>query len=310
MTAWVQSPGDAVHHTRVARRRRTMGVATISPTPRLRAPHPAQRISPDLLRGVPITRGPQVWRTAIAAMRLQGGLLSLVAVMEGCSRSVRSWAVSITREVGFWLEALEQALGVAHPESVNRAQGAQCPSLDVTGRLASAGIRMRMDGRGQALDHVVVARLGRTVQEEEVDVQDAATPREAMQGFAQCFVRSNAWRQHQALGDQTPAAVYGSSSVEQSIFMLTHFCLDDGDASVRNLQYFFSWSLGLMYLHKLCLGTRLRPGKSYTVNVPSAPVNRLFTELSRLEQRFIHLGMRWPLGSSLLAVIEQPRRSS
>jgi hypothetical protein len=44
----------------------------------------------------------------------------------------------------------------------------------------------------------------------------------------------------------------------------------------------------------------------YTVSVPAAPVNRLFAGLSRLEQRLMRLRVRWPLGSSLLTVVEKP----
>ena len=67
-------------------------------------------------------------------------------------------------DVGFCLEALEQALAVARPEIFNTDQGAQFTSLDFTERLVSAGIQISMDGRGRALDHVFVARLWRTVQ--------------------------------------------------------------------------------------------------------------------------------------------------
>ena len=86
--------------------------------------------------------------------------------------------------------------------------------------------------------------------------------------------------------------------------------LEASGFAVHNLQYFFIWPLGLMYLRKLLLGTKQRPGKSYTVTVPSAPVNRLFAGLSRTEQRLIQLGVRWPLGSSLLAVVARPRERS
>ena len=48
---------------------------------------------------------------------------------------------------------------------------------------------------------------------EEVYLKDYATPREAMQGLGTFFVRYNEWRQHQALGYQTPAAVYFGLSV-------------------------------------------------------------------------------------------------
>jgi putative transposase len=114
-------------------------------------------------------------------------------------------------DVGFWLEALEQALAVARAEIFHSDQGAQFTRLDLTGRLAAAGLQMSMDGRGRALANVFVERLWRTGQYEEVYVKDDETPREAMQGLAQFFVRYNGWRQHQALGYQTPAAVYYSS---------------------------------------------------------------------------------------------------
>jgi putative transposase len=182
MTAWLRSQGDAVHHKRVARLLRTMGLETIYPTPRLRQPHPAHRVYPYLLRGVPITRVHHVWRTDITSIRLHGGLISLVAVMDWFSRYVLSWAVSITMDVGLCLEALDHALEVAQPDIFTSDQGAQFTSLDFTGRLAFAGIQMSMDGRGRALDNVFVARLGRTVKYAEVYVKDYETPREAIQG--------------------------------------------------------------------------------------------------------------------------------
>jgi putative transposase len=213
MTAWLRSQGYAVHHKRVARLLRTMGLETIDPKPRLRNPHPAQRVYPYWRRGVPITRAHQGWSTDMTYIRLQGGCMYLVAVMDWCSRYVLSWAVSITMDVDFCLEALDHALEVARPDIFTSDQGAQFTSLDFTGRLVAAGIQMSMDGRGRALDHVFIERLWRTVKYEEVYVKDYETPREAIQGLAQFFVRYNEGRQHQALGYQTPAAVYFSSYV-------------------------------------------------------------------------------------------------
>jgi putative transposase len=105
MTAWLRSPGYHVHHKRVARLRQTRGIEAIYPKPHLRQPPPAHRVSPYLVRGVPITRVNQVWSTDITYMRLHGGFLSLVAVRDWGSRYVLSWAVSIARDVGFCLEA-------------------------------------------------------------------------------------------------------------------------------------------------------------------------------------------------------------
>ena len=159
-----------------------MGWETSSPTPRLSAPHPAHRVYPYWLRGVPITRVHQGWRTELTSLRLHGGFVSLVAVRDGLRRSVLSWALSITMAVGGGLEALEQALGGATPDIFPRDQGAPLTSTDCTGRLAAAGIKSGMDGRGRALDKVFVARLWRTVHYAEVSLKDEETPRQAMQG--------------------------------------------------------------------------------------------------------------------------------
>jgi putative transposase len=213
MTAWLRSQGYHVNHKRVARLLHTMGIEAIYPTPHLSQGHPTHRVYPYVLRGVPITRVNHVWSTDITSIRLHGGFLSLVAVMDWFSRYVLSWAVSITMDVGFCLEALDQALGVARPEIFHSDQGAQFTSIDFTGRLAAAGIQISMDGRGRALDNVFIERLWRSVKYEEVYLKDYETPREAMQGLGTFFVRYNEWRQHQALGYQTPASVYFGSSV-------------------------------------------------------------------------------------------------
>jgi putative transposase len=114
-------------------------------------------------------------------------------------------------DVGFCLEALDHALGGARPEIFTSDQGAQCTSVDVTGRLETAGMHISMDGRGRALDNVFVERLWRTVKYEEVYLKDYGTPREAIQGLEQFFQLYNRERPHQALGYQTLATVYFGS---------------------------------------------------------------------------------------------------
>ena len=216
MTAWLRGQGYAVNHKRVARLLRTMGLETIYPKPHTSQGHPTHRVYPYLLRGVAITKVNQVWSTDITYIRLHCGFIYLVAVMDWFSRYVLSWAVSITMDVGFCLEALEYALEVAHPEIFNSEQGAQFTSLEFTGRLAAAGIQISMDGRGRALDNVFVERLWRTVKYEEVYLKDYATPREATQQLGRFFVHDNEQRQQQALGYQTPARVYCGRGVAPS----------------------------------------------------------------------------------------------
>lgn len=209
MTAWLRSEGYHVNHKRVARLLRKMGIEAIYPKPRTTVPHPEHRIYPYLLRGVEVNRANQVWSTDITYIRLHSGFIYLVAVMDWYSRYVLSWALSITMDVSFCLEALNEALSRGQPEIFNSDQGAQFTSYDFTGRLESAGIRISMDGRGRALDNVFIERLWRTVKQEEVYLKDYRTPREAAQQLEHFFIRYNEHRQHSSLAYQTPATVYG-----------------------------------------------------------------------------------------------------
>jgi putative transposase len=144
-------------------------------------------------------------------VRLAGGLVSLVAVIDWCSRSVLSWAVSITRAVACGVEALEQALRHGQPEIFTTDQGAPFTSRAFTARLKNGGMRISMDGRGRALDQVFVERLWRSVTGEEVYRRDDPSAWDARQSLARYVGFSNRERLHQALGDRTPAAVYLAS---------------------------------------------------------------------------------------------------
>ena len=208
MTAWLRSQGYGVNSKRVRRLLRTMGLETIYPKRRTTQPHPEHRVYPYLLREVTPNGVNHVWSTDITYIRLRSGFIYLVAVMDWYSRYVLSWALSITMDVGFCLEALDQALKIAHPDIFNSDQGAQFTSLAFTERLEAAGIQISMDGRGRALDNVFVERLWRSVKYEEVYVKDYETPGEARQGLGNYFHFYNEERPHQALDDRTPAAVY------------------------------------------------------------------------------------------------------
>ncbi len=142
MTAWFKTQEQAVHPKRVARLMRVMSLEAIYPKPCTSPRAPGQRVSPYVLRGLSITRVTHVWSTDITSIRLRSGFIYVVAVLDWFSRYVGSWAVSITLEVGFGVEASERALEEAQPEMFNRDQGAQFTSLDFTSRLKAAGIQI------------------------------------------------------------------------------------------------------------------------------------------------------------------------
>jgi putative transposase len=208
MTAWLRHQGYAVNPKRVSRLMRVMGLEAIYPKPRLSQPGAGHEIYPYLLRGVTVDRVNQVWSADITYIRLQAGFVYLVAVMDWFSRYVLSWAISITMDRAFCVEALERALEHGRPEMFNTDQGVQFTSQVFTARLKEGGIRISMDGRGRALDNVFVERVWRSVKYEEVYLRDYHTVWEARHSWAHYCAFYNEERLHQALGYRPPAAVY------------------------------------------------------------------------------------------------------
>jgi putative transposase len=208
MTAWLQQQGFGVNEKRVRRLLRKMGLLALYPKPRLSQAAPGAKVYPYLLRGLVIERVNQVWSTDITYIRLLGGFVYLVAIMDWHSRYVLAWELSNSLESSFCVAALERALLVAEPEIFNSDQGAQFTSLVFTERLKERGINISMDGRGRALDNIFVERLWRSVKYEEVYLKDYRRMPDAIGGLGGYFKFYNGERLHQSLNYQTPEAVY------------------------------------------------------------------------------------------------------
>jgi putative transposase len=127
MTAWLRGQGYAVNRKRVARLMHRMGLEALYPQPRLSQPAAGHTSYPSLLRGVAGARVNQVWSADLTASRLQAGFVDLVAVIDWFSRSVLSWALSITLGLSLCVEALEQALGPGSQSFSIRTRGASSP---------------------------------------------------------------------------------------------------------------------------------------------------------------------------------------
>ena len=200
----------------VQRYMREMGIMAIYPAPRLSQRHPEHKIYPYLLRNLVIERPNQVWSLDITFIRLQGGWLYLVVVLDWFSRFVISWELSETLETDFVLEAIDRALLRAVPEICNTDQGSQFTSPRFTEKILATGARVSMDGRGRAVDNIFTERLWRSVKYEEVYLHDYGSPREARQSLARYFRFYNFERPHQALDYRTPADLYQQDSAPSS----------------------------------------------------------------------------------------------
>ena len=146
---------------------RRMGIEALYRRPRTTTPEPGHKIYPYLLRGMEITRPNQVWAMDITYIPMARGFVYLAAVLDWFSRRVLSWRLSITMDVDFCLEAVEEALArYGRPKIFNTDQGSQFTSAAFTGLLLENAIAVSMDGRGAWRDNVFVERLWRSVKHE------------------------------------------------------------------------------------------------------------------------------------------------
>lgn len=209
MTAMLRTEGRVVNRKRIQRLMRRMGIAALGPKPRTTTPAPGHKIFPYLLRGLAVERPNQVWCADITYIPIGRGFLYLVAVMDWASRAVLAWRLSNTMDTSFCREALAEALArFGCPEIFNTDQGSQFTSSAFTGMLATAGIRISMDGRGRWMDNVFIERLWRSLKHEDVYLKGYADGREAHAGIASWIAFYNGQRPHQALGGRTPMTVW------------------------------------------------------------------------------------------------------
>jgi putative transposase len=170
---------------------------------------PGHTIYPYLLRGLTVDRPNQVWAMDITYIPMVRGFVYLAAVVDWFSRRVLTWRLSITMEVDFCLEAVEEALTkYGRPTIFNSDQGSQFTSAAFTGLLLENKIAISMDGRGAWRDNVFVERLWRSVKHEEVYLRAYTSVAEARASLGRYLDFYNALRPHSSLDAQTPDHAY------------------------------------------------------------------------------------------------------
>ena len=203
--------GLKVGRKHVATLMQRMGIEALYRKPRTTQKHPQHRVYPYLLRGLRIDRPNQVWAMDLTYIPMARGFVYLVAVMDWYSRKVLSWRVSITMDVHFFLETLEEAIArYGAPEIMNTDQGSQFTSQAFTGLLKEHGIRISMDGKGAWRDNVFIERLWRSVKYEEVYLHAYDTVADSRTGLGRYFNLYNRRRPHSSLKRRTPDQVYFS----------------------------------------------------------------------------------------------------
>ena len=161
---YLRRQGHKVNRKRVQRLMRLMGIMSVAPKPNTSKKGKAHKIYPYLLKNLVIDKPNQVWCTDITYLRLQGGFVYLIAVMDWHSRKVLSWEISNTMDDSFCVSALERAIRLyGVPDIFNTDQGAQFTGNAFIKVLTENGIKISMDGKGRWVDNVLIERLWRSV---------------------------------------------------------------------------------------------------------------------------------------------------
>ena len=209
MTMYLRAHGFEVNRKRVRRLMGQLGLRTVYPKPKLSKAAPEDQKYPYLLRNVAITHANQVWSTDITYLPVLKGHFYLVAILDWYSRKVLSWRISNTLDVGFCLEALDEAMErYGMPEIFNSDQGSQFTSIEFTKRLKEAGVRISMDGRGRCHDNIFIERLWRSVKYELIYIKAFEDGKELKKEVNNWFSWYNQERLHQSLEYQPPNQVY------------------------------------------------------------------------------------------------------
>jgi putative transposase len=213
----LRGEGIEIGRGRVITMMRRMGIEAIYRRPTTSKPAPGHKIYPYLLRGLVVDRPNQVWAMDITYIPMARGFVYLAAVVDWFTRRVLAWRVSITMEVEFCLEAVEEALARhGRPEIFNTDQGSQFSSAAFTDLLLANGIAISMDGKGSWRDNVFVERLWRSVKYEEVYLRAYESVGQARAFLGRYLEFYNRKRPHSSLDARTPDQAYFGHGLPQA----------------------------------------------------------------------------------------------
>ena len=205
----LKQEGYSVGRKHVATLMKRMGIEALYRKPRTTKPGAGHKIYPYLLRNLTIERPNQVRAMDITYIPMARGFVYLAAVLDWHTRRVLSWKVSITMDVHFCLEAVEEAIEhYGTPEIMNTDQGSQFTSQAFTGVMKEHKIKISMDGKGSWRDNVFIERLWRSVKYEDIYLRAYESASAVRTGLNRYFNFYNSRRPHSSLDGQTPDQVY------------------------------------------------------------------------------------------------------
>ena len=194
------------------------GLKAIYPTKRLSIPVKWHEKYPYLLRNKKIWLPNQVWVSDITYIKLKGGTIYLVVIMDLYSRKILSWRISNTMDASFCVECLEEAIllyGI--PSIFNTDQGSQFTSDAFIDTLNKYNIRISMDGVKRFVDNIYVERFWRSLKYEDIYLKLYESVDKLKSGLRKYFDFFNSERFHESLDYETPDEKYYCKFVDEKV---------------------------------------------------------------------------------------------
>lgn len=106
------------------------------------------------------------------------------------------------------MTCLKRAFRGKRPEIMNSDQGSHFTNPDYLNLLKANGIKISMDGKGQALDNVRTERVFRTIKYDCVYINEFHSPRELRIALNEYIHTYNTYRPHSSIVGLCPAQIY------------------------------------------------------------------------------------------------------
>jgi len=208
MAIAMQDQGFLVGKKRIRTLMQLMRLEAIYPKPNLSRCNTEHKKYPYLIKDIVVNHPNQVWAADITYIPLSIGFGYLFAIIDWYSRYVIDWELSNLLDTDFCLTALERSLKNACPRIFNTDQGIQFTSNQFTKYLENHGIQISMDGKGRAIDNIIIERLWRSIKYEDIYPKGYENLKEVRKGLKSYFKFYNNNRPHQSLGYRIPLDVY------------------------------------------------------------------------------------------------------
>ena len=257
-----------VNHKKILRIMREMRIKAFYPKRRTTVHNATHKKYPYLLANVSINHPNHVWATDITYIKLPGGFVYLVAIIDIYSRCILSWRLSNTMDTQFCIDALNDALKLATPEILNTDQGCQFTSEAWITLVQSHGIKVSMDGRGRWADNIYIERFWRTIKHEHIYLHLFENMLDLQQSIAKFMELYNHRRVHMNLCYQTPADVYYEEKAAPAVMIKRHstqVAINDSSVSIIDSEE--------PIVRNTILSSQTLPGECSTQKGINIPIN-------------------------------------